>query len=381
MIFLRVLFYFTLVVSSFSCPRDSEAVPLKGHDVLGLGNPNFTLNSVVNGISDGSAIGVFDSTWPDNFGDPYPKVKSLVESGKVSAVRIHIWWSYQHVGVAQSVLVKALPRWEQLAIDNPSVKIYISPSCEYRADTAGNYVVNWIKAIKQRAPHTIPVLAPMPGAPVVKNILLEHHTDKLPPVGKKILSTDGNSIFDANARKLVNQNGESVMILAWAMRYNLAQSPTPEKGYFSPVPRLRTADPGVQYIRSIDDLLYPPVENISDLRKPELWKTHAEDKVPPPGHNTDPRANKPVLIIKQKVGSVLIFDSNGTQIGSLGYFGTYPGNMYRYYSGWAGGSGHYAYEFGRIAKSNTGSPVIFAQTGTRRFKIGAGAFRVPFYQQ
>lgn len=330
---------------------------ITGHDVLGLGNPNFKAETVIKGISPGAAIGVFDSAWPGNFGDPYKKVRKILLSGKVVLFRVQIFWSYQHKPCPLPVLKKALPRWEKLAKEFPGVAFYISPSCEYDKSTPKKLVQDWIKAIKQICPSCIPVLSPM-GGPVVPGVLVEHHGDKVK--GAHAVSLDGQSFADCDAAKLIKDNPDAVYFMAWKERYNCSA------GKENPPAPQRKNAPNVDYIKGLDALFSPCV--YGELKKPQLWKTYAEDH-----GNGDARANKALLIIKEKAAFVEILDSNNSVIERIPYYGTYLDQGHRYYSKM------YAYQIAAFART-TGSDVIKVRVNGKVYVIGSAAFRAGYYQ-
>ena len=188
---------------------------ITGHDFLGLGNKNFKAETVIKAIRPGSAIGCFDSVWPGSFGDPYKKVRKVLLSGKVSLLRVQVWWSYQHKPCPLGILKKALPRWKKLQTEFPAVQVYISPSCEYDKSTPKKLVQQWVKAITDAG--LVPVLSPW-GGPTVPGVLVEHHGDKVK--GAQAVSLDGQSFADCDAAALIKANPNAVYFLAWKERYN-----------------------------------------------------------------------------------------------------------------------------------------------------------------
>lgn len=361
---IRILFYISISCLAVSYPKDSQGTPYYGHDFLGLGNKHFKVDEIIPTLENNTAIGVFDSTWPDNFGDPYPKVRKLVQTGKIKLVRVQLYWSYQHKPAPPGIIKQAVPRWERLAKEFPNVIFYLSPSCEYDKTTTKAVIQNWVNIIRKSAPTTIPVLSPMDG-PTIPGVLVEKHGDNV--VGASALSTDGNNIFDANAAQLVNSNQNATYILGWGMRYNLAEVGNTLK------PPYRTAAPDKKYIKMVWSQFGTRI--YGGLQRPQLYKVAAEDKV-----GVDVRANKPLFIIKERVSFIQILDSNNGVMGKFPYYDTYLNQGYRYYSGMPGGMGMYGWEIGELAKQRTGSDVIKIKAGNTVYNVGSAAFRTPYYQ-
>lgn len=333
-----------------------------GHDFLGLGNPNFSVDACIKGIRKGSAIGVFDSAWPGNFGDPYQKVRKILKSGKVILLRVQIYWSYQHKPCPLSTLKKALPRWAKLQKEFPLVKFYISPSCEYDASTPKKLVSDWIKEIR-KYPGLSPVLSPM-GGPTVPLVPVEKHGDKVR--GADAVSLDGQSAADCDFAALLSANALALYFLAWIPLYNCAAA-----GNTATPPNRKDA-PTVKDVKAVDALFDPCT--YGDLKKPQLYKLMAEDHA----DSTDPRERKPLLILKKKAPFCEILDSKRGLITKFPYYGTYLDQGHRYYSG--SGARLYGYEIAEIARKNTGSDVITARIGNEEIEIGSAQHRHGYYQ-
>lgn len=92
-----------------------------------------------------------------------------------------------------------------------------------------------------------------------------------------------------------------------------------------------------------------------------LWKPDADA--------SDSRNGKPVILFtggnKPGKSSVKIYAANGTQIGSLGFKASsipgVNGGAEHYFTGWSGGSGHYASQLANNARSAAGSTNIYVQ--------------------
>ena len=292
-------------------------------------------------------IGCFDGAWPNAFGDPRANLRRLIATGNVVAVRVQIWWSYSHIGVPLDLLKKRIPLYEALAKAYPSVKFYISPSCEYQRVSI-DLVKRWVHAIRKLAPHCTPVLSPMPGAPTVPGVLIEEHGTKSTTRGNQGASWDGNATFDGNAEAWNGANAGEYR-LAWGYRYNMSVAGN------EATPNRRTYFPDSPYIQSLDRLLYPRGELdkptfAGEVRpiigqKTNIYKTHAED------NGTDPRRNKPCLIIPTKAPYVDIITPKGDSLGKLAYYDDYLGNRHRYYAGWKDGINLMGYRIEKLSRT------------------------------
>lgn len=135
-------------------------------------------------------------------------------------------------------------------------------------------------------------------------------------------------------------------------------------------PRVRKNCPSAKTLELMSHLIDPqpaPVKftgtqckKITPFKAPDIWKPLAESKIAP-----DTRAELPVIISKGfKNGNLDVLSSNGKRIGSLGYYGTYLDQGYRWYSGYRGGSKNSGYEFQQGGTVNSGSPYAWLRQGS-----------------
>lgn len=334
---------------------------IKGHDALLIGHPLFKAEVLIQGAEPNSMLGWFEDTWKESPGDPFKKVKKCLSVERFVQGRAQIFWSYAHKPAPLSLVVKALPRLARLQ-DETGKRIYASPSCEYDASTPKKLVEQWVKAIQKIG--LTPVLTPM-GGPVVPGVLIEKHGDKV--ANAQALSLDGEAFTDCDASRLVKLNSTAEYILGWIPRYNLAVAGS------NALPAQRKNPPSVKDVRSVSALFGPCV--YGNLKGRQLWKTHAEDK-----GTGDPRANKPLAIIKEKAKFIEILDSANAPMFKFPYYGTYLDQGHRYYSGSPGGPKLYAYEIGDLARQRTGSDVVKIRVNGKVYTVGSAAFRQGYYQ-
>lgn len=347
-----------------------------GLDFLGLGSKHWKVAPSLEAFPHGWALGAFART----FGDALPNVRKFLDSGKVSAFRLQAWWSNSHKIAPIKYLKEELPRWEKLAKDYPHVKFYISHSCEYSEKSVAE-VKKRVDLVKELCPSCVVVQCPM-HSPVIPGVgkVEQHGTNSKPKPGH-IVSTDGQACFDIDIQKWIKQHKESEIVFLWAPRFNLREAVKPPQVISSP--ENRTAFPPLKYINGVVALAeeaWPaptPAFPATPLKKPELWKTFAEDG---PGE-TDKRGNRPLIMLKKKSDFVQILTFDGKNIGRLKYYGTYGANLFRFYSGMAGAIGLYAYEIGNKAMELSGSNYIWIQQGEKVYGPICAPFRLPFYQK
>jgi len=348
---------------------------LPGLDLLGLAHPKFKVKEVLKAFPQGFALGCFDD--PKTFGDALKRIKLFLDSGKVSALRVHVHWDDAHRIANLNDLKKRLPRYEKLQQQYPNIPVYVSHSCEYRESSARE-VQKRVELVRDLCPSCRVVQSAWQSPTITGVGVIEKHGPGAKCGPGQIASYDGGKkgegINDIDSEKWVNNNANADICFLWTPLFNLTES---EK-----VPRpKRTASPTDKYIKAVARLAAPkgsaPAHNFAKepkpLKKPMLWKSFAEDT---PGESK--RDNKPLVILKKKTARVDIVTCLGQKIGSLAYYGTYTGGLHRYYSGIPGGVGLYAYEIGEKAKKLSGSEWIYFKQGGEIFGPVCAPFRAGY---
>lgn len=364
---------------------------IKGHDFLGLGCKNWNVKDTLAALPNGVAVGCFDNTWPDNFGDPYEKIRAMCKSGKIAAVRVQMYWSYAHKIVPLDVLKKATPRWEKLAKEFPGIMFFLSPSCEYRYRDDGRSTVTTadlvqrVDVIRTLAPSCVPVLSPW-LAPVIPGVKVEHHGAKAKAKEGELVSYDGGGVkaggFDEEigADVWMMNNHKALIAFCWSPIYNCAESHNSLK------PAQRTATPSSDYIRAMQRLMEPkgsaPKKGFTgatrQLKAPELWKNFAEDM-----QGANSRDNKPLLVVKASEPVAFVLDNKGKEIAKLSLYdkpGSFEGGLSRYYSGFGVGSKLYGFEMAQRALASAGSEWVYVKVGRTVLGPFHPAFRTPYYR-
>lgn len=343
-----------------------------GIDALGLASKHWNINETVKVWPQGFAVGCFDGD--DVFGDCVPNLRKLLDTGRVPAARIHAHWSDSHKIADVGVLQKRLPKYEKLAKQYPGVKFYVSHSCEYNEKNKVE-IQKRVNLVANLCPSCQVVQSPMGGSPTIPGFMLESHGTNAKADGG-IVSADGNPLFDLDSEKWANRTKGSVIQFSWGMRCNGLES-----NVHPPRPQ-RTAFPDAKYLRSLARILLPkgPVPTPTFTTKvipiidPLGMKSHGEDM---PGDQS--RDNKPCLFLKKQTPTVDIVTFQGVKIASLGYFGTFPGGRFRYYSGWKGGSNLYGYEIAEKAKALSGYEWTWVRQGSTYYGPIHFAFRCGFF--
>lgn len=221
---------------------------IKAIDHLGLAHPLYPLDAVIDETPKGWAIGCFDDD-ENAFGNAIPALKFVLKSGKFPAVRIHAHWSNAHVIVPMEKLKKKLPKYEKLAQLFPSVKVYVSHSCEHN-QVNKLAVMKRIKLIQTLAPSCIPVNSIWQGARV-PNIITELHGDITHCKENEIASLDGDDIFSVSVNRWLDDNAEAIFCFGWGTRFNL-RDPNETN---PPPPKKRTKPPTAKYIKDVVQLM------------------------------------------------------------------------------------------------------------------------------
>lgn len=349
-----------------------------GYDLLGLGSSYWRVQPLIDLLPHGSAIGCFTD---NTFGNAWIKIRKLLSTGKHPIFRGQLHWDpagangvSAHKIIPLEKLKKQLPKLEQLALDFPNVKIYASHSCEYKEQSKAAISAR-VSLIKQLAPHCVPVNTPM-NSPVAGDAITEIHAPGKAKAGQ-IWSTDGQSILDGDAEKEINKSSNATICFLWAPLFNLR-----EAGAFIPPPE-RKAAPPPWYIRDVIAVAQPKGNapaplfhgNIKPIKKPTLWKTCAEDHI-----GSDPRGCKPLLICGTKANQAEVLDFKGNRIAKLGYYGTFTGGQFRYYSGWGSGSKLSSSELAEKAIQSSGSPFVWFKVGNIIYGPTHAAFRTGYFQ-
>lgn len=346
---------------------------MRGLDLLGLGDNDWDLKSTIKAWPKGFALGFFAD---ETFGkDVMQKVVKLVRECEIPAIRPHLNWSDDHSLPPLSKIQKLAPKWQAFAVMNPNVRVYVSPTCEYDSTN--------LKAIKAMLDLTARLC---PSCTVVQSVskkgvtipgyMVERH-GKVVVKAEQIISYDGGvkgeGLFDIDALAWAKANSAAEIMFSWGPRCNGTEK--------TKLPRpKRTAFANGDYIKGLARLLMSvgnpptPTFNSTPLKKPLLYKSFAEDQDGP-----NSRDSKPLVILPKKTSFVEVVTFTGAPIGKLMYYGGYPPNLHRYYSGMSGGMGLYAYAIAAKALAVSGYEWFWIKQG-KTYYGPLNAFRSPYFQ-
>jgi len=322
-----LLFWAALLWLLWMLVNTARAEPQRGLDLLALA----TVDPVVVGqeLDPDSALGWLVGT----FGNANPKAAIVLNSGKVTAVRVHL-----ASGVcirngncaAGEIRYRSLDELRKRAISikqlmsaYPTVKVYLSPFLEHDSKDKA-LIAQWFKVIKEACPTATPVCSAFTGfCPM--GVLKEKHGNE----GRAaIRSNDGDSIFDSDSIKY--RNSGSVLTMSWIPENNNRVSG--EKTFTPPQkrPHLMTKELLRQQVRILrEPPAFPVVGGCSVISPPEIGKVNAERYL-----DGDARGNKFLFISSRQVGSTIkVTKTNGNQVGHLKYYGPFVNNLQRYYIG------------------------------------------------
>lgn len=350
---------------------------MKGLDCLGIGSRYWDLKATKRAWRQGVALGLFAD---DTFGPNAEKyARAMLDTGMVPAVRAHLDWS-NHKLPPLSKIRKLAPRWEAIARAYPSIRVYVSPACEYESGNRAA-IVAMLDTARQLCPSCTIVQTPIKATPVIPGYMLELHGKRVARAGQIIsydggngLSKDsGEGLFDIDSAKWVSDNSRAEISFAWGPLCNLAEAHNT-----LPPPQRKTAPDWkylVSLIRLFDAPGSPPTPSFSarPLWKPQLYKSHAEDS---PG--VDTRNNRPLVIIAGKAANLELVTFQGARVGRFKYYDHFPGDLERYYSGT--GVGLYGWELADKAQQMSGSPFVWIKHQGKFYGPVHPTFRTPYFQ-
>lgn len=346
---------------------------MRGLDLLGLGDSDWNLKSTIKMWPKGFALGFFAD---DTFGkDVMKKVTKLIERCEIPAIRAHLNWSDNHSLPPLSKIKKLAPKWEAFAKAHPSVRVYVSPTCEGKSNNKAA-----IKAMLDLTASLCPsciVVQSLFQSPTIPGYMIEKHGKTKVGAGQ-IISYDGGvkgeSLFDIDALAWANANSAAEIMFSWGPRCNGTEK--------TKLPRpKRTAFADGNYIRGLARLLQavgsPPTPTFAatPLKKPLLFKSFAEDQDGP-----NKRDCKPLIILPKKTAFVEVVTFTGAKLGKFMYYGGFPPNLHRFYSGMSGGMDMYAWQIEALALQKSGYPWFGIKQGNTYY-WPLNAFRSPYFQQ
>ncbi len=246
----------------------------------------------------GWAAGFFANT----FGDAYPAIYGLVQTGRCPEIRIHAIWEDNHTYNSKKhdpIILRELARANKLQELYPNVEVFFSPFCEHNMD-AKTVGALW-NLLRPQAKVKL-VNSVWKGA-ILAGEINEVHGTHSTPSGDYIYSFDGMSAVDSNVPKMLKQREGARTFYFWIPQYN------GKKKLSDPTPRpQRKAWPFPRLIKSVK-FLADPAGDIK-LSAQHIWKSHADQHNVPP----EARALKPVFLSPEKVSTVELQTMDGVRI-------------------------------------------------------------------
>lgn len=351
-----------------------------GIDALGMGSNNWNIRETIKGWRRGVALGLFAD---ETFGPKaLANAQALVNTSLVPAVRAHLNWqgpNPSHALPPLSKIQKLAPKWEQFAKTNRGVRVYVSSTCEF--DSRDTKAIKAMLDLTARlCPSCTIVQSPSGKGATVPGYMIERH-GKVSVGAGQIASYDGGvkgeGLFDIDAAKWVAGNAASEISFAWGPLCNMAEA------HNTTPPNQRRSSPSAGYITSLirlfDAPIVPPTPAfpVTPLKKPFLYKSHAEDS---PGQ--DNRNNKPLFIAKPKAGAIELVTFQGATVCKFPYapnVGPFPPDLFRWYSGNPGGPNLWGWQIVDKAQQMSGYPHVWIKLAGKYYQINP-IFRGNFYQ-
>lgn len=131
-----------------------------GFDFLGMGSKHWPVARSIEETPKNVALGLFDAPL---FGNPLNALMSHLDTGKYPAVRVQIFWSYQHRLVPLKLLKERARHWHDVSSKYPRAKFYLSFSTEHNERSMGK-LGKRIDIIEKFAPRCTPVNNPWKGS-------------------------------------------------------------------------------------------------------------------------------------------------------------------------------------------------------------------------
>ena len=216
---------------------------LYGFDLLGLANKHFPAKMVLKELPSGIAIGAFDHP----FGPVAKRIIPFLDSGKVLAVRIQLYWDAAHKKLIPISRLKTKCRqWQKLALTYPAINFYLCHTCEHTSRDKASLTTR-ISIIKDLAPNCMPVNNPLGSGLTIPGITNESHG-----TGRTLdfWSADGTDLLEMGGKKLVDSKAGAKIRFLWTSSDNLRIY-----GQSSPPPKKRTHKKTVEEMRKLKRMM------------------------------------------------------------------------------------------------------------------------------
>ena len=324
-----------------------------------LGGAKFG-NLIVREHPEGWAAGFFANT----FGNAWPVIEKLIQTGRCPEVRVHAIWEDNHTyrpDRHDKIIMQELSRANSLKAKYPHIEVQFSPFCEH--NIKGAALVRLFQKLEERNRGCTLVNSIWQGDKYPKAITEIHGSKPNNPGTPYNWSSDGESAVDIDIESLKSKHASAETFYFWIPQFNL------KKKAADSTPRpLRKAKPTGQ---GIDSVIYLAT-NKGDvsLDRKHIWKSHADQHDVPP----EPRALKPVFITPAKCPRIELVASNGQVVARSGLGSPFSGGGYRYYFD------QFGYQISEKAKRIQGHAILKIKAGSKILGTINAAFRGGSYR-
>lgn len=365
-----------LLILSLLAISNAYAQRSIGQDYLGAQSPNCRIITAAAFVEQGTSFGILDWT----FGEGTKKIEDYLTRVQPKYFRIHLLngpcvrggncGKYEPVyGYRMGTLDAAIREgnkklighvkarttvYRNIAKRHVETKFLLSPILEHNLSSAAWKVL--ADTVKRIWPEVQLVNNPMSATGErYRGAWIEGHGQK-GRLDAEINSLDGDSASDIDIEAWKERFKNVKILYVHDRLYNgrLASGAWID-------PRVRTAFPKTFQFEELAHITdrrrsAPTTEPIickiiNRFVAPNIWKQFAENK-----GTGDARAGYPVALSNFGNADITIIAENGTEIGTLGYYGVYNNELRRHYSAWKGGSHLNGYTFEKLAKEKSGSP-------------------------
>lgn len=262
------------------------------------------------------------------FGDAFPAIEEIVQSGRCPLVRMQLTWSrdnHTYTDFHFAIAKTQAARYERLAVANPNVKIELSTFCEHNLKNPDAYH----DQIARIAPHCTIINSPWNGA-LSRKYKNEVHGNKQPPRGKFNYSFDGTGCVDADIPTFKKRHQRADVFFFWTYQFNGKRNgavlddegkPLP---YIPPTKRIYWPTSSL-----LDSIIYLHRDKgRAQLASKTTHKSHSDQQ------NAEPvgRELKPVIITPRKVARLEYVANNGQIVEVCPYYDKFRDGRHRYYA-------------------------------------------------
>ena len=271
-----------------------------GIDVLGFAKYQ---DLVVREWPSGWACGVFANT----FGNVWPGLTRLLETGRCPETRIQAMWDNNHQYRPREhdrIIMKELEQANQLKTAFPHVEVQFSYFCEH--NIKGQQLRDLIAKCRAKA-RGVTLVNSFYQGDFVPGMLNEVHGSHSAPKGDYNYSDDGTHCVDSNVTATTKKHSRAKTRYFWFLQCNgkVGNEGKPGKTPVLP-PKQRQGWPTAELLDSV--IYLHRDQGAVNLSSRHLWKSHGDQhSVPVP----EPRAGKPVFITPVDAKEVQLVADNG----------------------------------------------------------------------